>query len=423
MKFVFPWIVLFFLILGSFYYINLNLEKTVEIKELINMSDTNEEILYSAKNVKNEDEIVSFSLLKQNEVIVIKGTEVVNNKKSNKEIILEIDRPYKDIILVLDSYEKTIWNIQASENTNIKLVIYSPNNTVVSKIKIYKYKKELFLNTEIQSQEFIQFLKYMKKITQKDKIDHFYFNNKLENIIKINKAENNPKLSLDYLSVSKANTNFEFSLISKNYEFIPFSLTGPKNLENRELEVRTNVVSSPNKDKIYEITNNGLKIINISNKKEILKPIPIIDKILQPKGIAYDDLSDMVYIANKYGKFFIFDALTMQWKSIRKYIDDFPINSISYDTFNNTFISSNWKENGLIQFDQKGNFDQKYDLKNKLLGLNYHYKKSAEIPSLYLVPNGNNIAILLIDQIVQKIWLFNKESKKTILTYNYSQEN
>lgn len=157
MKFVFPWIVLFFLILGSFYYINLNLEKTVEIKELINMSDTNEEILYSAKNVKNEDEIVSFSLLKQNEVIVIKGTEVVNNKKSNKEIILEIDRPYKDIILVLDSYEKTIWNIQASENTNIKLVIYSPNNTVVSKIKIYKYKKELFLNTEIQSQEFIQF--------------------------------------------------------------------------------------------------------------------------------------------------------------------------------------------------------------------------------------------------------------------------
>mgnify|MGYP005989692191 CR=1 FL=1 len=420
MKLFFGWIVLFVFILFSFYYVNLNLEKSVDINELINISNTESSITYSAKDTNNENNIIEFSLEKQNEIFVINGNRSENNSKGKKEITIEIERENRDIVLILNSKEQTIWNIVPSENTNIKLVVYDTKSSVVSKRSIYKYKKDIDLDISLENIKFIKLLEYVNKITQKDKIDYFYSKEILENKIEIKDILSNPKLSLKYLLAKKIENNFEFELISKDNKFIPFSLNGPRFNEEKFTEIKTNVVSSPDKTKIYEIVTNGLKITNILTKKEILKPIPVLKKIINPKGIAYDDLSDMIYIANKDGKFYIFDAQTESWKSIRKYIDDFYINSLSYDTLTNTFLSSNWKKNGLIIFDQQGNFDSEYSLENKLLGFNYHFKKSSlELPQLFLVPNGENIGIVLIDKFVQKIWLFNKFDRKAILTYNY----
>lgn len=419
MRLFFGWISLFILILFSFYYINMNLEKTVAINELINISEDKKSIIYSAKNLKDKDEFIEFSLNKENEIFVLSGNINKYNKKGKKEITININRPNKDIILILSSKDKTIWNINPLNNTNIKLVIYDTNNKVISKELIYKYKKHLDLNLDIENIKFINLLKYIKKITKKENIDYFYSSEILDEKMEIDNIQVNPKLSLNYLTPQKPKINFNFNLISNNYELIPFSLEGPVNTEEKSIEIKSNVTSSPDKTKIYEITNTGLKIIKLSTKKETLKPIPILKRFIHTKGIAYDDLGDMVYIANSDGEFYIFDALTESWKSIRKYIDDFYINSLSYDTLSNTFLSSNWKKNGLFIFDQKGNFNMEYNLEDKLLGFNYHYKKTSKIPQLFLVPNGDNIGIILIDKIVQKIWLFNKLDKKAILTYNY----
>jgi len=416
MKLFFGWIVLFLLILFSFYYINLNLEKTVGINDLLNISNTQNSITYSAKNVDDKEDFIEFSLKKESEVFVLTGNV---NKEGNQEITIDINRANKDIILILNSKDETIWNINPGDNTNIKLIIYADTNKVISKKQIYKYKKVMDLDLNTENIKFVNLLKFINKLTQKENIDYFYAQDILDEKIEIKDIQFNPKLSLNYISTKKSKINFEFKLISKDYKFIPFNLEGPINIEDKSIEIKKNVVSSPDKTKIYEIIKNGLKIVNVSDKKEIIKGIPILKKIDSPKGIAYDDLSDMVYIVNKKGKFFIFDAQTEYWKSIRKYIDDYHINSLSYDSLNNTFLSSNWKKNGLITFDQKGNFETEYDLENKLLGFNYHYKKSSEIPQLYIVPKGDNIGIILIDKFVQKIWLFNKLDGKAILTYNY----
>jgi len=416
MKLFFGWIVLFLLILFSFYYINLNLEKTVGINDLLNISNTQNSITYSAKNVDDKEDFIEFSLKKESEVFVLTGNV---NKEGNQEITIDINRANKDIILILNSKDETIWNINPGDNTNIKLIIYADTNKVISKKQIYKYKKVMDLDLNTENIKFVNLLKFINKLTQKENIDYFYAQDILDEKIEIKDIQFNPKLSLNYISTKKSKINFEFKLISKDYKFIPFNLEGPINIEDKSIEIKKNVVSSPDKTKIYEIIKNGLKIVNVSDKKEIIKGIPILKKIDSPKGISYDDLSDMVYIVNKKGKFFIFDAQTEYWKSIRKYIDDYHINSLSYDSLNNTFLSSNWKKNGLITFDQKGNFETEYDLENKLLGFNYHYKKSSEIPQLYIVPKGDNIGIILIDKFVQKIWLFNKLDGKAILTYNY----
>ncbi len=419
MKLFFGWISLLLLILFSFYYINSILEKTVAINELISISQSEKNIVYSAKNLEDKEDFISFSLKKENEIFVLSGNLTKKNEKNEKEIIININRPNKDVILILSSKDETIWNISSNRNTNIKLIIYDDNNEVVSKELIYKYKKQLNLDLDIENINFIKLLKYIKKITQKENIDYFYSSEVLEEKIQIDDIQSNPKFSLNYLTPKKAKNNFKFNLISNNYDFIPYSLEGPLNIENKLIEIKNNVTSSPDKTKVYEIIKNGIKIINLSTRNEVLKPIPIFKILASAKGIAYDDLGDMVYIANDDGEFYIFDAVTESWKSIRKYIDDFSINSISYDNLSNTFLSSNWKKNGLFIFDQKGNLSNEYNLEDKLLGFNYHYKKSSAIPQLYLVPHGDNIGIILIDKIVQKIWLFNKLDRKAILTYNY----
>ena len=419
MKLLFAWVSLFVLILFSFYYIHLNSEKTIAINELINISQDKANIFYSAQSVENKDDIIEFSLKKDNEVFIVSGNETINNKKGQKEINIKVNRPNKDVVLILSSKDKTTWKINPSENTNIKLVLYNSQDMVVSNKLIYKYKKELNLALDVENIKFVKLLKEVKKITQKDNIDYFYSSKVLDNKIQIDKIQSGPKLSLDYLKSKIPKVNFKFDLISNTYDFIPFTLQGPLHSKDKFIEIKDNVTSSPDKTKIYEIIKNGLKIINKSTKKELIKPIPILKNINKPKGIAYDDLSDMIYIANSDGKFYIFDALDEYWKSIRKYIDDFSINSLSYDTISNTFLSSNWKENSLFIFDQKGNFNTKYNLEDKLLGFNYHYDKSSEIPQLFLVPNGDNVAIIFIDKFVQKIWLFNKLERKAILTYNY----
>lgn len=419
MKLFFGWIFLFVLVLFSLYYININLEKTVAISEIIDITENEKSIIYSAKNLNDREDIVEFSLNKDNEVFVLNGNKTVENDKGKKEITININRVNKDVILVLSSKDKTTWKINPSDDTNIKLVIYDTNTEVVSKKLIYKYKKELDLEASVENIKFVKLLKYIKKISKKENIDYFYNSEVMPSKIEINDTQTNKKLSLNYLNPLNPKTNFRFNLISNNYEFIPFTLQGPINNKDKLTEIKTNVTSSPDETKIYEIIKNGLKIINLSTKKEVLKPIPILKRISNPKGIAYDDLADMVYIANNDGKFYVFDALDEYWKSIRKYIDDFSINSLSYDSLSNTFLSSNWKKNGLFIFDQKGNFNNEYNLEDKLLGFNYHYKKGSKIPELYLVPYGDDIAIILTEKFVQKIWLFNKIERKTILTYNY----
>ncbi|MBU3013656.1 hypothetical protein KO488_02720 [Poseidonibacter lekithochrous] len=419
MKLFFGCISLFVLVLFTFYYINLNLEKTIAINGLINLSQNEKNIIYSAKNVEDKDDIIEFSLKKDNEVFVISGNETISDEKDEKVVTININRPHKDVILILSSKDQTKWNIIPSDTTNIKLIVYNNQNTVVSKEVIYKYKKELKLDLNVENIEFVELLKYIGKISQKDNIDYFYGSEIIDSKIQIDNIDSNSKFSLNYLNSKEPKVNFTFNLISNNYDFIPFTLQGPMNNKNILTEIKNNVTSSPDKTKIYEIIKNGLKIINTATKKEVIKLMPILGRITKPKGIAYDNLSDMVYIANRNGEFYIFDALDESWKSIRKYIDDFSINSLSYDNLSNTFLSSNWKKNGIFVFDQKGNFNTEYNLDDKLLGFNYHYKKTSPLPQLYLVPHGDDIVIVLIDKFVQKIWLFNKLERKAILTYNY----
>lgn len=414
------WLLLISIILYLFYYVNLNLEKTIAVNDLIKLSEDTDKIYYSAENNADENDVIDLGLIKQSEVVYVSGHKLLVNDTKDNTLDLFIDRPDKNVILVLNSKEKITWNIESSSNTNIQLVVYDgPESNVLSKNKIFKYKIKLEFTLEKENISFIKLLNSVNKLTTINKFSYFYVKKELPSYIKIDSIQNDKKLSLDYLKAKKLDLNIDFQLISESNDIIDFDLYGPKlkNLETKK--ILQNSVLSPDKSKLYKIMENGISIIDLNTKQVTNKPIPIIKKLHNPRGLAYDSLSDMLYLANKVGKFYVFDVEKERWIAIRKYIKDFDINSFSYDAISNIYVASSWKKVGLIFFDQQGNFSTKHDLKDKLHGLSYHYKKNHEIPRLYIIPKGDGIVVVYIKDFVQKIWYYDKLKREAYLTYNF----
>ena len=419
MKLLFGWLILIFLILYAFYYVNINLEKTTEVKDFLKIYENEKTILYSVRNSENENEIIDLNISKDSEIIVISGEKIFKKEKSN-DINLLINRPNKNVILILNVLSNIKWNIEVTENTNIQLIMYNKNHSkVLSKENIFKTEHNFEYFNNVENIKFIKMLSYLNKTFEINKISNFYYEKELSDNITIDIDDKNEKYSLNYLKTKEINDNFNFELISEENEFIKFNLHGPIFDEDREKGILDNITYSPDKSKFYQITNNGLKIIDIKSKKETLKPIPTIDKIINPKGIAYDSLSERVFIANEQGEFYIFDAYAEIWLSIRKYIKNYDIGSLSYDILTNTYISSTRKNKGLIFFDQAGNFDRKVKLQNKLVGINYYLDEQNKVPELLVIPNGEQIALVLIDKFVEKIWYYDRSRNDVYLTYNY----
>lgn len=421
MKLLFGWILLIVLILYTIYYIDTNTEKTVEIKDLTKISETAENTIYTAKTIKNDDKRIDLNIYRETEVIVVSGNKFKkDDKHKNDNINLTINRPNKNVILILNTKNKNSWIVKASKNTNINLIIFDKEySEVLSKNEIYKITKKFEYFTNSEQISFVKMLNYLKEVFDINKINHLLYEEELSSEIIIDTLKNDPKYSLNYLKAKEIKKNFDFDLVSINKEFVKFNLNGPIFIEDKNKEILNDITFSPDKKKLYKITNNGLKIIDFTTKEELIKTVPGTIKIINPKGIAYDSLSDKVFIANAQGKFYIFDAISENWVSIRKYIDDFDINSLTYDEKTNTYISSTWKNEGLLFFDQNGNFSKRVNLEDKLEGINYYINKNEEIPQLQVIPNGEDYAIILANKFVEKIWYYNKIENKAYLTYNY----
>ena len=175
MKLLFGWLVLIVLILYAFYYVNMNLEKSVEVKDLIKISENSNETIYSVKNSDNSDEIIELKIAKNSEIIVINADKLKKEKDSkNNNIELTINRDNKNIILVLNSKEKTSWIINSSENTKIDLIIYNKQNCeILSKSKLYKLDKNFEYFTKVEDIKFVKILNYLNKMFLINKINNF----------------------------------------------------------------------------------------------------------------------------------------------------------------------------------------------------------------------------------------------------------
>ncbi len=420
MKILYGWFILIALILFAFYYVNLNLEKTVLVDDFLKLNETPTNIAYSVKNVNNKSEIISLNIDKNSEIIVLSSSEKKIKNSEDETLKVKVNRAGKNVILILLSSSDVTWEVLPSDNTNIDLIVFNnPSSNVVSKTKIYKKYEDLEYIENVDKVEFLHLISFIKEQFKQKKISYFYKQINNESIL-VDITQFNDKLSLEYLSSNKVQRDVQFELLSKDLKFIKFNLYGPIDKNNKNTLIEKNVTFNPSKTKIYKVLENGIKIKNIKENSETIKPIPVIKKIFNSKGIAYDRLNDRVFVAGKFGKFYVFDANEERWLSIRKYIDDFDINSLSYDLVSNVYLSSTWKNEGILIFDHDGNFVKRIDLINKLKGLSYYYDKGIQdVPQLYIVGEGNDIALVLINDFVEFIWLYDEFSDKVTLTYNY----
>lgn len=414
MRLFFGWTTFIIIVLISIYCINNNLEKSIEVRDFIKIKNTKNATIYSVKDSLNENKLYDLRISKNSEIYFVSGTK--------KTLNLKIDRPNKNIILILTSKEKTIFNIENLNNTKIDLILYNKKSIEIkSKEKVFKYDCDLSYVDNVKNLNFLKSFAFLYKLIPLKKINDFYLQDNSKEILINEKLNKINTLFLDDISFLN---DIEFELISKDKEFVKFNLFGSKDKKLKNIQIAQDITYNGNKTHLYEIYKNGLKIINFKTKEEEIKKIPVIRVLRYPRGIAYDTNAKQVFIADKLGKFYVFDARKEKWISIRKYIDDFEINSLVFDSILNIFLSSSWKKEELITFDFEGNFLNKIDLTNRLRGLEYYYNKNEQtVPQIQIIPKQMGYILILINEHVEMIWYLDKLTNKTYLTYNYYLSN
>ena len=297
---------------------------------------------------KNQLELLnsqpSRELAENAEIILVSGYQADDNIESGNEVKVNIDRPGKNVLLVLGSYEPIIWQVDASPTTNIKGILvgsYHRSKLITTTTtKAFSVQIPYTYNTE--NKDFVEVIEKLNQWFNISKIDAFHGKYSLPSKIEISQLDKiEPSLTLKGFSVEEPSQNFEFILYNRNHEPVEWTLKGAKNHDNTNLVSQRKFVVSSKNNKIYELVSNGIQVRNKLTGEQNNFEIPIdFPRLSWGTDIAYDSKRDIVSIVSLGGEGFLyrFDAKKRQWLDVRS-LNQIDIDSFTYDEVADRYVA------------------------------------------------------------------------------------
>lgn len=170
------------------------------------------------------------SLANGAEVVVVSGYEADMQATYGNEVQVTIDRPGKSVLLVLSSYDKIAWSVQASEGTRITGILVSgyERPSVDTELAIPVYQSKLPYIYERDSGNFATLLRGLNELFYIQKVDVLRGQYGLPHEITIDRLDP----AHDYLSLQGEQPqtplqNMAFELSSAEFAKQPWTLSGP----------------------------------------------------------------------------------------------------------------------------------------------------------------------------------------------------
>lgn len=346
-----------------------------------------------------------------------------------------IDRPGKNVVLVLTSYDKIIWELSSTPGTNIVQIISSANRNgtfIKTSKKIPLYLTNLNYSYSPDNVNFLYSLNILNKLLGVTKVDSFYGKYSIDPYIKVSSISENPKYSLNYPTIQKSPANISFNLMSPN-GMTTWTASGPTNLSKRTVYPPESWVISNNGNFKFEIGNNALNIKSLANNSVITYPIPAnFPEFSWPEGIAYCPEQNMVAITSLGGEgfFYRFNFTNKKWIDARSQ-GNMDYQSLIYDPYTKHFLAfgEHGMSGNIIELSLTGLPIKKYNLYNKLEGYSRLYDSgNGPAPGLSMVPVSNYIVILAFKSQsnyfrsqsaseISYIWVMNRLTGTSVLTY------
>ncbi len=362
------------------------------------------------------------------EILFVSGYSPV---RAEGKVNVVVDRPNKAVLLVLSSYESTLWELDATASTNIKGIILGVaseyKSQVASALNVPVYKMAIDGISEVESINFQRSLQVLHDSFGIDALNYFQGSYEIPKNINIQTLP----LASDNLTLagpipSKINNVFNFDLTTTDFKKVKWSLNGSLAANYHKDYVSKGVVFNTDSSTTYKLIYNEIEVNNSSSGTFTLPSMPTeFPKFFQLRDIAFDSKRNILAVINAEfsGYLYRFDIKNNKWLDYHRIMLPMTLSGLSYDLKTDRYVSfggDNDRKPHLIFLSGDGEFIAKENVSSLLPGFGRLYNSDTwdNIPKLVVIPQGNDIALIQKDgSHVSRIWYYNFETKKAALTY------
>lgn len=355
------------------------------------------------------------------EVAVVSGYE-----GSSAVTRVVVNRPGKQVLLVLSSYEKMLWRVDAMPGTSIKGILvssYENRSALSAEPEIPGYQIRLPYAYDVNNVQFTNLLSQLHELFGVTKIDAHKGRYRLPATIELASLDApRAELTLSGEQAQAPNHVFEFELVGNNFSKVLYRNTGPATKPPGQAAVIADgpVVLSGSGREVYSLLNDALLRKDRSSGRTEVVPLPAsFPSFSWATDLAYDTQQDIVSIVTHGGEGFLYryDAKRQQWLDYRS-LKNIDIASLAYDPQDKRYVA--WTSDGdLLFISNQGRALGSKSLRKQLLGFGRLYDgNNGSPPRLLLAPRGNSIALLHVSQgKITHIWTYDEGSGSVQLTY------
>lgn len=376
-------------------------------------------------SVNNTPQEIKYKLPSDSEIHIVSGYEPKESLTSK----IIVNRPNKNVVLILSAYDKINWEISATHGTKIIQVIYGgyKDSYVKAPVGAKVIKENVTYAYNIENVNFKTLQKYVLQNYGITKIDSFTGSYKIPEMISISNIDSNPRFNIDYPNVDKLQENVLFTLLNDDGKLQTVSANGPFN----------NCFYSPDAyltdaSGRYVFKKGNDELIINDNKLKESKAYPILrtfPSFSWAEGIAYSPKENMVYIGSFGGDgvLYKFNFKNRKWLSATSLNGD-DCGYMVYDSYNDTIITMEALGGVIKEMNLDGKVIKHYIHPNKLPGyLELYDSGNGPGPNLSIIPlkdylviikfKSGNIGANSKPSEIERVWLLDRKTNEAKLTY------
>lgn len=354
------------------------------------------------------------------EVIVVSGYEA-----SSGDTRVVIDRPGKQVLLVLSSYSPVQWRVEPSKNTRIKGVLlasYSEGSRVSGPADVISMKVALPHAYSVDNANFRRLLAQLNAWFGTERVDAHRGSYRLEPVIEVRQPDApRPELSWAGVAAETPTKVFDFELESTDFHKVVWRNNGPADAGAAQaMLLNGKAVLSGSGKQVYQIVQDGLQVMDLGSRQTTALPLPpTFPAFSWAMDLAYDTALDVVTVVSLGGEGFLYryDAKARRWLDHRS-LDNVDIHALAYDPRGKRLVA--WTVDGeLMVMSSQGIPQSRKRILKQLTGFSALFDGNNErAPRLALAPRGSHIALIHLDSgHVTNIWTYDQASGRVQLTY------
>lgn len=360
------------------------------------------------------------------EIVVISGYEAANQASAGTIVRVTVDRPGKAVLLVLSSYDKIAWRVDASPGTEIKGILVSAYEqpSVQSSASAPVFQTKLPYSYEKDSGNFAALLRGLNELFGVQRIDAFRGDYALPNQVTVSELDPpQAQLTLQGEKPLAPLKPMQFQLTTRDFGKALWSLQGPADVQSSPILADERMVKAERDGRIYQVVSHDFQVTDPASGVRTKLGMPDnFPSLSWPMDVAYDSKRHYVTLASLGGEGFLyrFDVNAGGWLDFRS-LDNVDINSLTYDPQADRYVA--WTSDGDLFFlDGDGTPLFSRHMADRLPDYNRLYDTGNERPpKLLVVARGDQIALLWQQGgNVDHIWYYDAQLDIAQLTYKRS---